>query len=139
MSLLVLDASVAVSWCFEEAQTSYANSVLSAISDGTETVVPQVWPLEVANALLKAFRRKILTREELQQYALWFSELSLSIDSDGTNRTFDSVVNLAERYQLTSYDASYLELAKRRGAALATADTNMIQAASAIGVPLFTV
>jgi predicted nucleic acid-binding protein len=113
--------------------------VLSAISDGTETVVPQVWPLEVANALLKAFRRKILTREELQQYALWFSELSLSIDSDGTNRTFDSVVNLAERYQLTSYDASYLELAKRRGAALATADTNMIQAASAIGVPLFTV
>jgi len=47
------------------------------------------------------------------------------------------VLALAERHQLTTYDASYLELAQRLGLPLATVDANLLQAANAIRVEIF--
>ena len=52
-------------------------------------------------------------------------------------RTFNEVLALALRYQLTSYDAAYLELAHRRGFPLAASDGNLLQAARAIKVAIF--
>jgi predicted nucleic acid-binding protein len=52
-------------------------------------------------------------------------------------RAFGGVLELAERHQLTTYDASYLELAQRLGLEIATDDGNLIQAAAAVRVPLF--
>ena len=65
MSSFVLDASIAISWCFKEVQTPYALAVLKEVADGADVHVPHVWPLEVTNALVKALRRKQITREEL--------------------------------------------------------------------------
>jgi hypothetical protein len=54
----VLDASVAVAWCFEDEATKFTESVLDLLSAGAEALVPAIWPVEVANALLIAERRK---------------------------------------------------------------------------------
>lgn len=43
---------------------------------------------------------------------------------------------LADRYGLTLYDAAYLELAQRLDLPLATLDTELRAAGSAVGVPL---
>ena len=45
LNALVLDASTAVSWCFEETQTPYAMAVLALISEGAEVHVPHIWRL----------------------------------------------------------------------------------------------
>jgi predicted nucleic acid-binding protein len=42
---------------------------------------------------------------------------------------------LVRRYRLTAYDAAYLELALRRGLALATFDTDLIAAAQDAAIP----
>jgi predicted nucleic acid-binding protein len=127
-----------VSWCFEEAQTPYANAVLDAITDGAEVHVPHIWPLEVTNALVKALRRRQITRDELFDYARQLASLRAQVDFDqAAERTFTDVLGLAERYQLTTYDAAYLELAQRLKLPLATADTNLVQAAGATKIEVF--
>jgi predicted nucleic acid-binding protein len=138
LKALVLDASVAVSWCFEEMQTPYSLAVLGLISEGTEVHVPHLWPLEVTNALVKAFRRQQINREELFDYARQLASLRAEVDINQiAERAFNEVLVLAERYQLTTYDAAYLELARRRGLPLATTDTNLLQAAGATRVEVF--
>jgi predicted nucleic acid-binding protein len=112
--------------------------VLGLISEGTEVHVPHLWPLEVTNALVKAFRRQQITRDELFDYARQLASLRVQVDIDQiAERAFNQVLLLAERYQLTTYDAAYLELAQRRELPLATADTNLVQAAGAAKVEVF--
>lgn len=136
MSFFVLDASTAVSWCFEEVQTPYAVAVLQQVSGGAEVYVPNVWALEVTNALVKALRRQHITRDELLEYAEQLGMLRLTVDSETAERAFGQILALAERYQMTTYDASYLELAQRRGVPIATSDRNLLQAAGAVKVPI---
>lgn len=138
MNALVLDASTAVSWCFEETQTPYAMAVLALISEGAEVHVPHIWPLEVTNALVKALRRRHITREELFDYARQLASLRAQVDNDQVaDRAFNEILTLAERYQLTTYDAAYLELAQRRGLPLATSDANLVQASGATRIEIF--
>lgn len=138
MSAFVLDASTALSWCFEETQTRYAIAVLELVSEGAEVHVPIIWPLEVTNALVKAVRRGHITRADLFDYAEQLAGLRVVLDLDGATRAFQQVLLLAERHQLTTYDASYLELAQRRGLPLATGDQNLARAATDTHVDIFT-
>ena len=139
MSIFVLDASTAVSWCFEESQTPYAVAVLERLAEGAEAHVPHIWPLEVTNALVKAYRRRHITREELFDYARQLGSLRVQVDFESAPRAFEEILAIAERYQLTTYDACYLELAQRRGVSIATVDGNLVQAALAVRVPLLEV
>jgi len=71
-------------------------------------------------------------------YASQMATVRFSVDLDlPAERAFGQVLALAERYQLTTYDASYLELAQRRGLPLATVDKNLAQAASAVRVEIY--
>jgi predicted nucleic acid-binding protein len=70
------------------------------------------------------------------EYAQQLSALSIRVDQETPGRAFGHILALAERYQMTTYDASYLELAQRRGISIATTDGNLIQAASAVRVPI---
>jgi predicted nucleic acid-binding protein len=99
--------------------------------------VPHIWPLEVTNALIKALRRRYITREELFEYAQELGGLRVKVDLEAAARAFGEVLALAERYQLTTYDAAYLELAQRLGLEIATIDGNLVQAAGAVKVPVF--
>jgi predicted nucleic acid-binding protein len=58
---IVLDASVAVAWCFEDEKSHFTEGVLDLLSAGTEVLTPAIWPFEVANALLVAEGRKRIT------------------------------------------------------------------------------
>ena len=51
------------------------------------------------------------------------------MDLADADRAFGDILELAERHQLTTYDASYLELARRLDLPIATDDRNLIQAA----------
>jgi predicted nucleic acid-binding protein len=112
---------------------------LDQSSAGADVHVPAIWPLEVTNALVKAFRRRFISREELFEYAQQLSEVHVLVDGGASQRAFSQILALAERYQLTTYDASYLELAQRLGISIATTDRGMVQAAGAIKVPVLAV
>ena len=44
----VLDASVAVAWCFDDESTPFTEGILDLLSAGADGVAPGIWPLEVA-------------------------------------------------------------------------------------------
>jgi hypothetical protein len=48
---LVLDASVAVAWCFEDETTGFTEAVLDLLLRGTQVLTPAIWPLEVASII----------------------------------------------------------------------------------------
>ena len=70
-----------------------------------------------------------------------FLEMLESVDIEVDAATFHHVLTdtlqLARRYKLSAYDASYLELALRLGLPLATLDEDLQKAANKAGVKKF--
>ena len=131
----VIDNSVALAWCFEDEQTPGIMALLDRVAE-TGAVAPQLWPVEALNGLLTAERRGRIDRHTRQRLAGFLRELPIVIDDETASRMWSTTAPLAESHQLTAYDATYLELARRLGLPLATSDTALIAAAQALGVPL---
>ena len=136
MAAFVIDASVTLPWCFSDEATEATNALLTRLKTGDEAIVPVHWPFEVANALLIAVRRKRIPSEDVQQFLEDLEVLPIRVDTTTKNLVRTGVLPLAEQYELTVYDAAYLELAIREGLPLATLDNDMRKASRAAGVPL---
>lgn len=132
----VLDASVALAWCFEDEGGEYAAEVLEALLDG-EAFVASHWPLEVANGLLTAERRGRIGARDATRVGRLLLALPIAVDPVERGRALGETSRLARSRDLTSYDAAYLELALRRGLPLATLDEELRNAARAEGAGLF--
>ena len=135
----VLDASVAVAWCFDDEATNFTEGVLDLLSDGAEVLVPDIWPLEVANALLVAERRKRIAHAKVTAILARIAGLPISVRRSDPKQAFEQVLPMARQQGLSQYDAAYLELAAREGLALATLDGELRRAAEATGVELLSV
>ena len=132
MSGLVVDASVALVWLFDDEDQPGAERALDRLEeDGA--VVPQLWHLEIRNSLLTAERRGRISLDEIDERLHALNDLPIQIDEDPDLR---SAFDLARRHGLSFYDALYLELAKRQRAELATLDRALSHAAASEGVPL---
>lgn len=133
---LVLDASVALSWCLADEDSDYADGVLAALRF-REAVVPHHWALEVGNGLLAAQRRGRIERAEVPRVVELLSSLPLYPDPATRGRDLKGTVDLALEHGLSNYDAAYLELARRFGIPLATLDGSLGTAADQAGVGRF--
>ena len=129
----VLDASVALSWCFETETTHFTDAVLDSLADYT-ALVPAVWPLEIGNALVVAERRGYLDQASSVRFLNLLLQLSVEVEQESPQRMFGEILLLAREQQLSTYDASYLDLAMRTGLPLASRDGALIQAARRCGV-----
>ena len=114
MSSFVLDNSVSAAWCFEDQSTPYNDAILQALIDGGSVVVPAVWRLEVVNALVVAERRKKVAPAKSDKFLHDLQKFTITVDIEGIDQVFSTVLDQARLYQRSAYDASYLELATRR-------------------------
>jgi predicted nucleic acid-binding protein len=129
----VLDASIALAWCFETETDHFTDAVLDSLANRT-AVVPTVWPLEIGNALVVAERRGFLDRASSTRFLNLLRQLSIEIEQESPQRMFGEILLLAREQQLSTYDASYLDLAMRSGLPLASRDGALLQAAERCGV-----
>ncbi|MCI5157268.1 MAG: PIN domain-containing protein [Candidatus Electrothrix sp. AUS1_2] len=136
MADFVVDNSIVMSWCFDDEEDDYADTVLAALETMTAGV-PAVWPLEVANVLLVAERRERLTTSDSIRFLELLRELSLEVIQEAPQRGTSEIMVLAREQQLSSYDASYLDLAMRKGLPLATLDARLRNAAEKCGIAFF--
>lgn len=136
--MLVMDASMALAWVFERQQASdvaRADQLLN--SCGCQPWwVPALWHLEVANALLVAERRGVIEANASDLFRSRLQALPITTDAAPLSETEPHIIALARGQGLSSYDASYLELAHRLGASLASFDARLNRAAEAVGVAL---
>lgn len=132
----VLDASVAMPWCFEDETNKYAEAVLDRL-DHVSAIVPSFWRLETANALVIAERRGRITRAKSMQMADILLNLPILDDVESVLNGLKTVLDLARQFGLTAYDAAYLELAMRLDLPISTLDQSLIKAAKSSGVTLY--
>jgi predicted nucleic acid-binding protein len=95
------------------------------------------WALEISNVIAKAESRELLTEAQSEAFLEMLSELDVEVDSATFAKALTDTLQLARRHRLSSYDASYLEVALREGLALATLDEDLRKAAKKAGVTLF--
>lgn len=136
MTGVVVDASVALAWCFPDEGSDYADQVLVAL-DGISILVPAIWSLEVANAILIGQRNKRLHQREIQRFSTLLQNLSVVLDAPSAEENLINVLPLAREYGLSAYDAAYLEISLRHSAPLATLDRKLRKAAQRAGAKLF--
>ena len=132
----VLDNSVVMAWCFEDEEKGYTEAVLDSLESG-EAVVPAVWPLEVGNALLAAERKKRLGKADVIRFLTLLSALAIMVEQESPERMLKEIIALARERHLSTYDASYLDLAMRLGLPLATQDGSLLNAAKKCRVPAY--
>ena len=136
--MIVVDSSLALTWCFRDEQTPASAALLARVA--TEGfLVPMLWHLEIANVLQLAVRRKRITSELRDASLADLAQLPIHVDDQTIDRAWSSTVKFAQRYDLTAYDASYLELAMRRNLPLATLDEALIAAGPRAGVAILPV
>ncbi len=124
----VIDNSVVISWCFEDEWNRYSGAVLESLSK-REALVPAIWPLEAGNALLVAERKKRLSQASVMHFLDLLHDLPISVDQETPDRMLREIISLARMHNLSTYDASYLDLAIRQGLPIATLDSNLLKAA----------
>jgi predicted nucleic acid-binding protein len=132
----VVDPSVALAWCFPDEASDYADAVLVAL-EGRTILVPAIWGLEIANAVLAGERSKRLRQPEIRRFTTLLESLSLVQDVQPVCDHMSNVLPLAREYGLSAYDAAYLELSIRHSAPLATLDGKLQKAAQKAGIRTF--
>lgn len=131
----VLDRSVTLAWCFDDARTDAADALLEqVVESGAEA--PSLWPLETLNALAMAERRGRIQPDQRHRLAGFLHDLPVHIDAETASQAWTATSRLAARHRLTIYAAAYLELARRLSLPLATLDTELRAAAGALGIRL---
>ncbi len=128
----VLDASVTASWCFEDEDAPVADTVMDRLPDDY-AVVPALWCFEVRNILIVNERRGRIKSADSDTFLNDLAGLPICIERDMHDHL---VVALARKHRLTIHDASYLDLAVRLAAPMATLDRALADAARAEGLEL---
>jgi predicted nucleic acid-binding protein len=128
---VVVDASVAATWFFEDEASTGTDILLRQVLD-EGAWVPPLWAYEVANILIVAERRGRLSQSQVARALTLLDQLPIHVTADQAGRS--SLLAMARQANLTAYDAAYLILAEGLGLPLATLDKDLARAARAAGV-----
>ena len=127
----VIDNSVVCGWFLANQSTDYTEAIARRLLDDG-AIAPGLWPLELANVLRSACKRGAMIASQAREVAEQIAALPIAVDAQPP--TTQAILALALRYDLSSYDAAYLELALRLQLPIATQDTALAEAAMAAGV-----
>ncbi len=131
MTDFVLDNSVAMRWLLESEKNSdqkYAESVLKSMAN-SNAHVPNLWQLEAISVLIGAEKRCETSLGEIEKFISQLENLPIHTDPSTARHAFNRTLTLARAYNISSYDASYLELAVRERLPLASLDKKLVKAA----------
>ena len=138
MTGFVLDCSIAVAWCFEDEASEICDALLERVRD-EGALVPSLWHLELGNVMIQAERKGRMMPADVSTRLELIGDLPIGIDNETPLRALHEILALARAHNLTTYDATYLELAIRRGLPLATNDKRLRNAGANTGVQILPV
>lgn len=132
----ILDCSLTMTWCFKEEATQLSQIAQAGLIENT-ALVPSIWPLEVNNVLWVGIRKGKITAIQAKRFKYILTSLPISIDLKASDLHNEVILELAQKYKISCYDAAYLELALRENLPFATLDVALAKAAKVAGVGLF--
>ena len=127
--MIVVDSSYALALAMPDEQRPAS---MPAVVEA-DLAAPFIWPLEIANALRTNLRRGRLTVEHVD--ALLQRIAGLRVDVVGPAHSHpQQYFDAAQEHDLTPYDATYITMAVRFSAALATRDRALATVAERLGI-----
>ncbi len=75
----VLDASMTLSWVFEDEATSFTDHVLARLNE-MSALAPAIWPFEVASVLTTAEREGRIQAAEQSEFLEWLRLLPVAVE-----------------------------------------------------------
>ena len=105
--VVVLDASVTLTWLFEDEACEYGDGLAQELPS-LQAVVPDLWHLEIANAICVGERRKRVTQLQSQAFLADLRGLPITSERRPRADVWEHTLPLARLYQLTSYDAGVI-------------------------------
>jgi len=134
--MIVVDCSIIMAGTLQDEANALAEEILHRLeTNSLQAIVPSIFYLEASNVLLTAYRKKRINKSVWEKYLDVLSWLPLEIDDTATiPASVLTLSKLANEYNLTTYDAAYLDLAKRQNLTLVTLDKNLHKAATKAGI-----
>ena len=130
----VADSSIGIAWVVLEQSTKTSGELLQRLDSEAQFYVPTLWMFEVANAVLVLLRRKRIDSKQYDRVRRDLIQLCPIVDDECSRLALSHTSELAQKYSLSAYDATYLELSLRRGLPLASRDVALNRAAKAAGI-----
>jgi predicted nucleic acid-binding protein len=130
----VYDASYVSTLIIPDEKNLRIDKLHKAITEDDEIFTPQLLWYEITNIFMNLNRRKRYNFEQTTHFFPILSALRLEPDFETGVKYSDKILELCNLYNLSAYDAAYLELADRKKAILCTLDENLINAAHKHGV-----
>lgn len=127
---LVIDASVALSWCLADEDDPLAESAMRVTLEHF-AVVPRIWWYEILNGLAVNRRRGRLNDDHVSATLADLKGMRILVDDDHSDGV---ILDLVRKHALSAYDAAYLETALRRSLPLASLDRRLLRAGEMAGV-----
>ena len=139
MTDFVLDNSVSMRWLLASEKASdqkYSVNVLESMRN-VDALTPNLWHLEAINILIGAEKRGEVSLGEIERFISQLENLPIHVDPLTAHQAFSRTLALSRAYNISSYDASYLELAMREGLPLASLDKKLVKAAKKAEVEIY--
>lgn len=131
MSKLVVDNSVAVRWFFPDQSTPYSEKVMDTVQCGAAMYVPALWFSEFCNVIERAARSLVIPRGKADGIIARAAMLPVL---EARTPNLPEIYSLAKEYRLSGYDATYLAAALALNVPIATADSDLAEAAKSLGL-----
>ncbi len=131
----VLDCSVAMTWFFDDEYTASTDALKEMLRNGS-VIVPTIWPFEVANVLWSTERQKRIKPYQSEKIKHLIQKLPIEVDNHLESDPLGNTLELAREYDISVYDASYVDLSLRLGIPLASLDNKLRTAATSAGIPI---
>ena len=121
---LVVDASVAAKWLFDEPDTGKARAILGSAEGGeVKLLAPEILVAEIANSLWKRAQRGDIDRASA--FGLFDSFEKVEIKLTDIHDLIGNAMSIAFRHHHPVYDCLYIVLARNEGCDLVTADQRL--------------
>ncbi len=133
----VLDCSITMAWFFQDEETSYTTAVRRSLGENAHAFVPSIWMFEVGNVFIISERRKRINEDKTALLLAQLKILPIHIEETPTFIITRNIMDIARKYQLSTYDAAYLELAIRKEIPISSLDKDLKKAAKKSGITIF--
>ncbi|TGK05275.1 PIN domain-containing protein [Leptospira langatensis] len=137
VKLWILDCSLAAATFLPDERSARADKFLESLGNTNRAMVPSLWWYELNNVLVVSQKRKRLSDAQAKQIVSIFESLPIEFDINLSYEVFRQIQNIAQKNDLSAYDASYLELCIRKGAGVATLDERIASIAKELRIEVY--
>ena len=140
-NIIVLDNSInsRLLWpdTTDRKNNQYALYVIQQAEQKAVFYVPTIWHYELTQVAFKLTKSGKITQADAQNYFNLIALLPIKTDLRSHSDCSVLTYSLSLQYNLSIYDAAYLELSLRLGAPLASNDKDLKKAAQKAGIVCF--